>query len=316
MNGPVNVALYGANGHQIHDELMQLPRARLVAAAQFPKDKLPPGVRCYDKLDDLLRDPEIHLISLCSPRRIDQARDAVKSLLAGKHVYAEKPCALTETELDAILDAAKRSGRQFREMAGTAFCQPYYAMREIVLSGRLGKIIQVIAEKSYPYQTWRPQDENMDGGLICQCAIHAMRFVEHVACQRVDSVHALETTAGNPVANGGLRMAAGMLSGLEQGGIAVISANYLNQRGTGIWGYESLRIIGSDGFVESHCGGEQTRLVIGGIDHGPLDISAAGINYLGAFIDTILGLGVMPLTTEEELSPTRWVLRAKRAVHF
>lgn len=42
-------------------------------------------------------------------------------------------------------------------------------------------MVQVIAEKSYPYHERRPRDEDVDGGLILQCGVHAMRFVEHVA---------------------------------------------------------------------------------------------------------------------------------------
>ena len=66
-------------------------------------------------LDELLADPQVEIISLCSPRRADQARDAIRCLKAGKHVYAEKPAALTEWKLDEILTAAKESGREFHE---------------------------------------------------------------------------------------------------------------------------------------------------------------------------------------------------------
>jgi predicted dehydrogenase len=256
----------------------------------------------------------VDLISLCSPRRRDQADDAIRALRAGKHVYAEKPSAMEEEELDAILRASQESGSLFREMAGTAFEQPYFAMRQIVREGRIGKVVQVIAEKSYPYQDWRPHDENVDGGLIRQCAIHAMRFVEHVAGMRVRSVQAMETTTGNRGSEDGLRMAACLMMKLEGGAVASIAANYLNPRGSGIWGYETLRILGDQGMVESTQGGRHTRLVIDEEDLGPLEVSNAGINYLDAYLDTILGRGDMPLTLEEELSPTRWVIRAKRSV--
>ncbi len=317
---PVNVALYGANGHQIHALLAGNPRARLVALAGFPREHLPPAlrddpaVRAYGTLDELLADPRVELVSLCSPRRCDQASDAIRALRAGKHVYAEKPCAFDEVELDAILRAAAENCRMFREMAGTAFEQPYFAMREIVRTGRLGRVVQVIAEKSYPYHDRRPQDEDVDGGIIRQCAIHAVRFVEHVAGARICSVQARESTAGNPVADGGLRMSASLQLGLEGGALASIAANYLNPRGTEMWGYETLRILGEKGFVESTQSGRHTRLVVGDRDYGPLDLSAPGIDYLDAYLAALRGAGPMPLTLDEELSPTRWILRAKQAL--
>ncbi|OAM88197.1 Gfo/Idh/MocA family oxidoreductase [Termitidicoccus mucosus] len=317
---PVGVALYGANGHQIHGLLAaRRDMARLCAVAGFPPEKLPPGLRARDgarvcaNLDDLLADPRVELVSLCSPRRRDQALDAIRALRAGKHVYAEKPCAFSEPELDAILDAARENGRVFREMAGTAFLQPYLEMRRIVLSGILGRVVQVVAEKSYPWHDARPQDEDIDGGLIRQCAIHALRFVEHVACERIVSAGAIETRAGNPVAGGGSRIAACLMLGLASGGVAGIAANYLNPKGTGEWGYETLRILGEKGMVESTQGGAHTRLVVGDRDLGPLDTSQPGIEYLDTFLAQIRGRGAMPLSSEEELSPTRWVIRAKQS---
>lgn len=317
---PVRVALYGDNGHQIHAALEAHPLARLVAVAEFPREKLPlplradPEVRSYSSYPEMLQDPRVDLVSLCSPRRRDQAVQAIQALRAGKHVYAEKPCAMEEGDLSAILQAAAENGRHFHEMAGTAFEQPYFAMREIVRAGRIGRVVQVIAEKSYPFHEARPQDEDIDGGLIGQCAIHAVRMVEHVAGQRVRSVRAVETAEGRPGGSNGLRMAACLVLELEGGGVASISANYLNPRGTGIWGYESLRILGSGGMVESTQGGRHTRLVVGEEDRGPVDASGPGIDYLDAYLKAILGAGEMPLAPEEELRPTRWVIRAKKSL--
>jgi predicted dehydrogenase len=315
----VNIGIYGANGHQIHNALIGHPIARLVATAKFPRKDLAPElqasheVRSYDSLDELLNDPHVEFVSLCSPRRRDQAADAIRALQARKHVYAEKPCALSEAEIDEIVRVAKETGCMFREMADTAFFQPYYAMRRIVRDGFIGRVIQVSAEKSYPYQAWRPQDENVDGGLIEQCAVHAVRFIEHVAGVRVETMQALETRAGNPIKGGGLRMAACLMMGLEGGGLGSITANYLNPSGTGVWGYETLRIFGERGMIESTRGGTVTRMVVGEQDCGPIDTSGPGLNYLDAYLKTILGEGEMSMTLEEELSPTRWVIRAKRA---
>jgi predicted dehydrogenase len=313
----IGVGLYGANGHQVHELLEKSGRARLAAVAAFPLEKLPPSLRepapaIHASLDDLLRDPAVELVSLCSPRRRDQAADAIRCLRAGRHVYAEKPCAMAERDLDAILAAAQETGRRFHEMAGTAFGQPYLAMRELVRAGTIGEIIQVTAEKSYPWHDGRPQDEDIDGGLIAQNAIHALRFVEHVAGAKIRSVRAAETSAGNPVPDGGLRMASALLLELANGGLASVTANYLNPRGTGVWGYESLRLFGTRGMMESLEGGAHTRLVVGHEDRGPIDLSAPATDYFESYLRSLLDGTPMPLSLEEELSPTRWALRARK----
>ena len=314
---PVGVGVYGTNGHQIQGLLAEHPRATLVAVAGMDLTALPAplrtrSIRVCGSLEDLVHAPGVQLVSLCSPRRRDQARDAICCLEAGRHVYAEKPCAMSEWALDAIMSAVSRTGMQFHEMAGTAFGQPYLAMRGVVLSGVLGTVVQVIAQKSYPYHDGRPQDEDVDGGLIGQNGVHALRFVEHVACRRITDIRAVQTSLGNPHC-GGLQMAASLMMQLDNGGVASVVANYLNQRGLGSWGNEMLRIFGTQGFVEAVDGGTRTRLVIGDRDMGPLDTTAPGLEFFDCFIDSLVGLGTMPLSLEEELHPTRMALRARES---
>lgn len=317
----IGVGLYGNNGHQIQGAFPASTLARVVAVSGILPEKLPVSIRnessiqIVPSLDALLNNPEVDFISLCSPLRHSQAQDAIRALRAGKHVLAEKPCAMSESDLDEILDAAKQAGKQFHEMAGTAFYQPYSAMREIVRSKRIGEVVQVIAEKSYPFHEGRPQDENVDGGLIAQNSIHALRFVEHVACKPIESISAVETSLGNPVPDGGLRMAACLLMTLHGGGVATISANYLNPRGTGIWGNEALKISGTNGFVETRDGGSWTRLVVGSEDLGALDTSSHTDPWfwLNAVFLSILGRAEMPISLSDELSPTRWAIRARQA---
>ncbi len=318
----IRIGLYGSNGHQIHDRIAGHPLCRLVATAVFPREKLPASlaedlaISHHASLDDLLADTRVDLISLCSPRRRNQGQDALRALRAGKHVYAEKPGAMSEAELDAIVRTCRETGLVYREMAGTAFTWPYFEMRRIVLDGQIGEIVQITAEKSYPYHDGRPQDEEVDGGLIGQNAIHGLRFVEHVAGVHIAAIQALETTLGNPVEGGGLRMASTLIAKLENGGIASISANYLNPRGTGVWGNDTLRIWGTKGMIESTEGGNQTRLVIGEKDLGPLSSpSQPAPDYFELLLEFLSNGTPMPLTLEEELLPTRWALRARASLH-
>lgn len=328
-NGPlvrerkIGVGLYGLNGHQVHALLAAHPGAELVAVAGFPMERIglhaAEGCRQYDSLDELLGDSRVEMVSLCSPRRADQGGDAIRCLRAGRHVYAEKPCALSETELDAILRAASESGCHFHEMAGTAFEEPWYSLRRLVLRGEIGDVVQVFCQKSYPLGSSRPHDEAVDGGLLCQVGIHAFRFVEHVACRRIVEVEARQTKLGNgrEDAPGELRTAVSYLMRLEGGGVASVVANYLNPPTFGSWGNEHVRIFGTRGFVEATDGGARTRLVMTERDCGPLpvdlsaDVPGAGKFFFDAYVDTLLGCGVMPLTVEEELHPLRMVLRAR-----
>jgi predicted dehydrogenase len=313
----LGVGIYGLYSHQIDGLLLDHPRAALVAAAgvdpQQLKKRLGGNVEpvIYDDLHAMLRDDRVQLVSLASPRRSEQARQALQCMAAGRHVYAEKPAALSEAELNEIISVSRCTGMRFHEMAGTAFEQPYAAMRDIVRSGRIGQVIQVFAQKSYPWHERRPQDEAIDGGLVAQVGVHATRMVEHVAGQRVESVLAIDTKLGNRDDGGELRMAASIVARLANGGVASIIVNYLNPRGFGIWGNEHLRIFGSEGMLESTDGGRRTRLVVGEQDLGEIDTSTPTRNYFDHYIDSLLDGTPMPVTLEQELHPTRVILRAR-----
>lgn len=316
----IKIGIYGNNGHQIQGILTNNPKAELIAVAAFEINHLPEelkngkNIRHYNTLDEMLFDSEAEIISLCSPVRAEQASDALKCLKSGKHVYAEKPCALTENDLDKIIKTASETGKIFHEMAGTAFDQPYLSMGRIVKSGVLGTIIQVLAQKSYPYHNGRPQDEKIDGGLFCQAGVHAARFIEHVAGVKIKEIYAIETNLGNPDKNGGLKMASACMMKLENGGIASFIANYLNPPSFGSWGNEALRIFGDKGFVESVDGGTRTRLVLNEKDMGSIDVSEPSVDYFDMFLDELNGEFKMPFSLEDELHPTRMLIRAKEAI--
>lgn len=310
----IAIALYGTNGHQLRPAaLADHPHARLVAVAgvreRFVTDA---AVRRYASLDEILRDPEVQMVSLCSPRRADQARDAIRCLEAGKHVYAEKPSALSEKELDEILAAAERAGRQFHEMAGTAFVQPYREMRRLVRDGAVGEVIQVFVQKSYPHGASRPQDESIDGGLMLQVGIHATRMIEHVAGVRIQSITGLETSLGSPEPGEG-KMAAALQMRLENGGLATVIANYLNPPHLKPRGHETLRIFGRDGFIESVDGGLRTRLVTQ-TEVLPVTVSSPSQNYFDLIVAHLATGSELPFTLEAELRPLRMLLRAKQAI--
>lgn len=312
------VALYGTYGHQIQHALVAHPRAELVAAASCRREDLPPGLPnrdslpLYDSLEALLEDASVELVSLCSPRRVEQAEHALQCLAAGKHVYAEKPCAMTEEALDALLAAAVQADLVFHEMAGTAFMHPYFAMGQLIASGTIGEVVQVLAQKSYPYHDKRPQEEDVDGGLILQNGVHALRFIEHVTGLQARDVTARQTGTGNPGA-GGLMMASTMSMSLENGAIGTAVANYLNSNAFGSWGNEMLRIWGTKGFVEARDGGRQTHLYLNDEDRGPIDTSGPDFDWFEGVLDEIQGTGRMPISLDAELHPTRMVIQARRA---
>lgn len=311
----IGIGLYGSNGHQLRADDVRAFGAEVVAGARLGDDaagRAGSGARQYDDLDGLLADPDVELVSLCSPFRSDQANDAVTSLRAGKHVYAEKPCALTECDLDRILEAADETGMQFHEMAGTVVDRPYGAMRAAVQAGTIGQVVQVLAQKSYPWYDGRPADERIDGGLALQVGVYIGRFVEHIAGTPIASMRLEETRLGTPDPESHCRRAASFLMTLENGGVASGICNYLNPFKGICWGYEILRIFGTDGIVESNALTGSARILQPDRDPVDLDVESHAQDYFHLYLQNIRGETAMPLPAKDETSPTRWAIRAKQ----
>jgi len=99
--------------------------------------------KLYADHQAMLADPEVEAVAV-SANFMVQGQIARDALLAGKHVFMEKPMAISLRQADAILDAAKRSGK--RLMVG--YMKRYDAGNELVkarvdafrASGELGPI--------------------------------------------------------------------------------------------------------------------------------------------------------------------------------
>src|SRR6516164_7564929 len=64
----------------------------------------------HSEFEGLLADRSVDLVDLCVPSD-EHARLAIRTLQAGKHVMVEKPIALSTADADAMLAAARASGK-------------------------------------------------------------------------------------------------------------------------------------------------------------------------------------------------------------
>ena len=319
MTNRIRVGLYGQNGHQVHGKLQNSEDAEVVAVCSVTdafykdvKDRHGEKVKYYETLSDMLQDNTIDLVSLCSPNRCDQEEDAILCLKAGKHVYAEKPAAFSEEGLDRILAVSKETGCEFHEMADSIFIEPYWSARKLVRNGKIGEVVQVYVQKSYPLNVnTRPQNEYKDGGLIRQAGIHAIRFLEHITGLDVKDVRVYQTHLGNSNEKSGLFTASSWAMTLNNGGVASACINYLNPKGFGRWGNESVRIFGTEGMLEITDGARRTHIYTSNSDEGKIDgLKSDCKDFLDLFIRHLRYGEEMPISLEEELHPLRVVIRA------
>lgn len=314
----IQIGLYGFNGHQLHVDLPENVRARVAGAATGPGEserEFPEGVKVFPHLDAMISDPEIDLVSLCSARRQDQAEEAIRCLKAGKHVLAEKPCAFDTATLERILKTAEENNRVFREMAASELHPSIQAIRRQVESGALGTIVHVQAHKSYPWHDRRPQDMGVDGGLVRQVGIHAVRFIHGVSGLRIKSIEGRSTGLGNPEA-GSIQMAASFSLELENGAVGSVNLNYLNPTNFGSWGNDQVRIFGTKGMAESVDGLKKNALYVPGQCEStdlPVPDDLCSSLYIEHLVNFLLDQTPMPTPFEDEMAMTRAMLALHKA---
>src|SRR5918992_340613 len=67
------------------------------------------GGRAYRSLEELLADPDVQVVNICTPSGA-HLEPAVAAAEAGKHVVVEKPLEITAERCDAIIDACDKNG--------------------------------------------------------------------------------------------------------------------------------------------------------------------------------------------------------------
>jgi predicted dehydrogenase/threonine dehydrogenase-like Zn-dependent dehydrogenase len=91
------------------------------------------------ELEEILRDADIDAVLITS-RNQYHAPEALAALRAGKHVFAEKPMALTESECRELFQAVAESGRHLTVGFNRRFA-PYYLAMKQHLSRRKGPAV-------------------------------------------------------------------------------------------------------------------------------------------------------------------------------
>jgi predicted dehydrogenase len=131
------------------------------------------GAEATTDLDSVLRDQDVDAIDVCLPTPAH--REATeRALRAGKHVFLEKPIALTLDDADAIVRAAEGSGRVFMVGLVLRFWPEYVELQRRVDAGDLGRVTAVATQRLSPPADWAEWlgDPNQSGGTAVDLLVH------------------------------------------------------------------------------------------------------------------------------------------------
>jgi predicted dehydrogenase len=156
--------------------------------------------RVTTDLDAVFGDDAVDTVFVLT-RHDTHARMAVRALEAGKHVFVEKPLALTEDELDAVAEAAARSGRSVMVGFNRRFAPLTERVRGL-LRGRAGPVavVATINAGDIPRDHWT-QDPATGGGRIVGEASHWIDLARALVGAPIQDVQvvAARDRAGLPI---------------------------------------------------------------------------------------------------------------------
>ncbi len=136
-----------------------------------------PGAKVYTDYKELLKDPEIDVVHVCTPNR-SHSFITVDALEAGKHVMCEKPMAINSAEAMKMLDAAKRTGKKLTIGYQSRFRDDSMYMKKEAEDGTFGEIYyaKATALRRRAVPTWGVflNEYEQGGGPLIDIGTHAL----------------------------------------------------------------------------------------------------------------------------------------------
>jgi predicted dehydrogenase len=152
------------------------------------------GVRAYREPEQLLADPSIDLVSICT--YTDTHADlAIRALAAGKHVLVEKPVAVRAADVRGLAAAAAASDRLCMPAMCMRFWNGWDWLRDTIHARTYGAVKSAQFQRLGAGPSWGAtfyRDFSRSGGALWDLHIHDSDFI-HWCFGPPDSV----TTAGS-----------------------------------------------------------------------------------------------------------------------
>lgn len=140
---------------------------------------LPEGIHLYNDIDELIAKEDFDMADICLPTFLHKSF-AIKLLNAGKHVFCEKPMALSSKDCEEMLEAAKKNNRHLLIGHVLRFDRRYYYLKHCVDTACFGKLKNITMERLSIYPTWGDFSTERSGGLPLDTHIHDIDMAQYL----------------------------------------------------------------------------------------------------------------------------------------
>lgn len=188
----LGIGIIGAGGiaRGVHIPGYQaLPNAKVIAVSD-PFEAARNGARdqfkiehAYEDFREMLARPDIHAVSVTTPNFL-HAEATIAALEAGKDVLCEKPLAMNAIEGQAMVDAAKRNGKQLMCGYHFRFSPEIQCLKRFAEAGEFGNMYyartQALRRRGIPGWGLFISKEKNGGGPLIDIGVHMLDSTLHV----------------------------------------------------------------------------------------------------------------------------------------
>jgi predicted dehydrogenase len=152
------------------------------------------GLRLAPDLDSVLADPSIDAVVLATPHSL-HPRQVAAAAQARKHVFCEKPLALTRREAEAAVEAVRRAGVTLGIGYNRRFHPEMAKLKQRIRSGELGVVLHLESTMTFPNSLslapghWRASRSETPCGALTPMGVHAIDAMIDL-CGEVEQVFA------------------------------------------------------------------------------------------------------------------------------
>src|SRR5215813_8083452 len=136
-------------------------------------------LRLAESFEALLKDSSVQAVVLCTPHSV-HTQQVIAAAQEGKHVFCEKPFALTRADAERAVNETRKAGVMLGLGYNRRFHPEMTKLRERIRSGALGTVMHVEATMTFanalllkPTQWRAHRDETPCGGLT-PMGVHAV----------------------------------------------------------------------------------------------------------------------------------------------
>jgi len=144
---------------------------------------LGPGVKVFQKPEDMLADPDVQLVDICTPTPL-HAEQVIAALQAGKDVICEKPLARSSAAAREILALARDAPGFLMPAMCMRFWPGWSWLKQVVEEQTYGKVLAAGFTRVSEMPSWSSQGTYASGsdtgGALFDLHIHDADFINHL----------------------------------------------------------------------------------------------------------------------------------------